>query len=149
MPTEISYAQLVGQVIRGRRELANITLSGLAESAQLSSASGWSRVETGDTIMNLTQLRKAAQVLNVEPWTILQQTDHLAKELTAKGIVVHDEKPKTPRNWILGGAAILALAGGVAAAASRSSKGESTKDEPPKETGDATDPVTRESESAE
>jgi hypothetical protein len=68
--------------------------------------------------MNLAQLRKAALALNLEPWTIIQQTDQLAKQLAQNGVVIHDEKPKTARNWLLGGAALLALAGGAVAVAS-------------------------------
>jgi transcriptional regulator with XRE-family HTH domain len=124
MAPETSYSQLVGQVIRGRRELAGISIARMAESASLSSPSGWSRVETGDTTMNLAQLRKAALALNVEPWTIIQQTDLLARQLAQNGVVIRDEKPKTARNVLLGGAALLALAGGAVAVASLSTKPE-------------------------
>jgi hypothetical protein len=72
--------------------------------------------------MTLAQLRKAANALSVEPWTIIQQTDLLANQLTQSGVVVHDEKPKEPQKWLLGGAALLALVAGAAAAASMNAK---------------------------
>lgn len=73
--------------------------------------------------MTLAQLRKAAQALKVEPWTIIQQTDLLASQLAQNGVLVHDEKPKDVQKWLLGGAGLLALLAGAAAAASLKAKG--------------------------
>lgn len=132
MQRETFYGQIVGQVIRGRRELQGINLLTMAESVTLASASGWSRVETGDTTMNLSQLRKAAKKLGVEPWAMIHQADLIAAQLEASGVTVHDDKPKNLRKWLLGGAGILALVAGAAAAASstRTSTGSKTsKDE--------------------
>jgi ribosomal protein L12E/L44/L45/RPP1/RPP2 len=74
--------------------------------------------------MTLAQLRKAAHALNLEPWTIIQQTDLLVSQLAQNGVLVHDEKPKDVQKWLLGGAALLALVAGAAAAASLTAKGQ-------------------------
>lgn len=39
------------------------------------SASGWSRVESGDTTMTVAKLRRAAKALRIEPWVLVQQAD--------------------------------------------------------------------------
>lgn len=116
------YTQLVGQVIRGRRELQQLSLSTMAEQAA-ASTSGWSRIETGETAMTLGQLRKAARSLHVEPSEILTQADRLAAQLQARGVEVYDEKPKDKvGKWaLLGGAGILGLVAGAAAAAASGS----------------------------
>lgn len=117
-----SYPQIVGQVIRGRREIQGLSLIIMAEAADLSSASGWSRVETGDTTMTLAQLRKAAKKLNMHPWGIVQQADLIADQLEQSGVIVHDDKPKNAGKYLVGGAALLALVAGAAAVAAKASK---------------------------
>jgi transcriptional regulator with XRE-family HTH domain len=112
-----SYGQIIGQVIRGRRELKRISLQAMAESAALT-ASGWSRVENGDTTMTLAQLRKAARKLDVEPWTLIRQADLIAAQLGRRSVTVHDDKPRNMGKWLLGGAAILAVVADVATAIS-------------------------------
>ena len=122
---EAFYGQLVGQVIRGRREMQGINLLTMAESMALATPSGWSRVETGDTAMTLAQLRKAAKKLGLEPAEIVQQADAIATQLEAGGVVVNDEKPKDVGKWLLGGAGILALVAAGAAGAAAASKAKS------------------------
>ena len=121
---ETFYGQIVGQVIRGRREMQQMNLLTMAQSVALASPSGWSRVETGDTAMTLAQLRKAAKALGMEPSEIVRQADLLTKQLEANGVIVHDDKQKDIGKWLLGGAGILALvaAGAVAAAATKTPK---------------------------
>lgn len=123
MEQETFYGQIVGQVIRGRREMQGINLLTMAESVALATPSGWSRVETGDTAMTLAQLRKAAKKLGMEPAAIVRQADVIATQLEASGVVVHDDKPKNLGKWLLGGAGILALvAAGAAAAAAKTTR---------------------------
>jgi transcriptional regulator with XRE-family HTH domain len=115
------YGQLVGQVLRGRREMQQLTLMTMAQSAALTSPSGWSRIESGNTSMTLVQLRKAARTLGITPADIVRQADLLASQLEASGVIVRDERPKDVGKWVLGGAGILALLAeaGVVAAASK------------------------------
>ena len=129
MPCETStpmqqtfYSQVVGQVVRGQRELRGVSLITMARSVTLASSSGWSRVETGDSAMTLSQLRKAARKLEMEPGAILRQADAIAAQLEDAGVVVHDDKPKAATKWLLGGAAMLALVGAAAAATRATSR---------------------------
>jgi transcriptional regulator with XRE-family HTH domain len=123
---QTSYGQIVGQVIRGRRELNGVSLLAMAQSVALATPSGWSRVETGDTAITLNQLRKAARKLRVEPASLVHQADIIAAQLEASGILVHDDKPKNVGHWLLGGAGILALIA-AGAAASGTATGSGTK----------------------
>ena len=115
-----SYPQLLGHVVRGRRMLVEMSLAEMAASVGLKSASGWSRVETGDTTMTVSQLRKAAHVLGTTPAELVRDADELVVNLEAAGVLVHDETPKEGRKWLLGGAALLAV---VASAAALSRRG--------------------------
>ena len=115
MERATSYPQIVGQVVRGQRELQDIKLLAMAENAGMKSESGWSRVETGDTTMTVSQLRKAAVRLGKDPWQIIKEADHIAAGLTDAGVKVHDDKPKGLGKWLLGGAAILTVLAGAAA----------------------------------
>lgn len=121
MDQQAFYAQVVGQVIRGARELQRVNLVTMATAAELSS-SGWSRIETGDTTMTLAHLRKASRRLGVQPWTLIRQADHIAVELARSGVSVHDDRPRNVGNILMGGAAILAIVAGAAALTSKSTK---------------------------
>ena len=57
MQQATTYPQLLGQVIRYRREKGGLVQSDIAHAAGLKSASGWSRVESGATTMTVVQLR--------------------------------------------------------------------------------------------
>jgi transcriptional regulator with XRE-family HTH domain len=126
MQQEASYGQIVGQVIRGRRELQGISLATMSQSLALASPSGWSRVETGDTAMTLSQLRRAARKLGMKPSEIVNQADLLTAQLEASGVVVCDEKSKSIGKWVLGGAGLLALIAGAGVAAAAASKADKT-----------------------
>lgn len=104
---ETFYAHIVGQVIRSSREVRHITMTTMAAAAGLTS-SAWSRVETGETTLTVSQLRKASTKLGVEPWTIIQLASRISTQLSERGVVVHDEKPQDVSK-LIGGAAILAL----------------------------------------
>jgi transcriptional regulator with XRE-family HTH domain len=126
---QTSYGQIVGQVIRGRREMQGINLLAMAESVALATPSGWSRVETGDTAMTLSQLRKAAKKLGVDPADVVREADVIAAQLETTGVMVHDEKPKNLGKVLLGGAGILALFAAGAAIAASKAKRDTTNDD--------------------
>jgi len=120
-----SYAQLLGHVIRGYRELGGISLETMATEMGFQTRSGWSRVESGETTISASQLRRAARYLGRETWTLVKDADNLARQLEAAGVDVHDQKVNDKAGWLLGGAAILAVVAG--AAASSASTGERPK----------------------
>jgi transcriptional regulator with XRE-family HTH domain len=74
----ISYNEIVGRVIRMRRELAGISLRDMADKTGFTSVSGWSRIETGDSPLTIGKLRVVARALNLAPWQLVQAADDLA-----------------------------------------------------------------------
>ena len=90
-PDRAYYPQIVGQVARTYRVVRGLTLSVVAKAMGLS-ASGWSRVETGDTIMSAAQLAKIARVFEVSPHVIVHQADEIAAGLEEQGVDVLDGK---------------------------------------------------------
>ena len=74
--TKPSYAGIVGGLVRLYRQTNSIDLPTMAAAMGMS-ASGWSRVETGDTTMTVVQLRKAAAFLKVDGSHILRQADEV------------------------------------------------------------------------
>lgn len=127
MKQSTSYPQIIGQVIRGYRELRGVTLEMMATVMGFQTRSGWSRVEAGDTTITASQLRMAARHLGRETWTVVKDADSLAMQLAATGVEVHDEKPKDQTAWLLGGAAILAIVAGAAAATTTTTTRTATK----------------------
>jgi transcriptional regulator with XRE-family HTH domain len=124
---ETFYGQIVGQVLRGRREMQQMNLLTMAQNMSLVTPSGWSRVETGDTAITLAQLRKAARTLGMQPAEIVRQADVIAAQLEASGVMVYDERRKNVGKWLLGGAGILALVAAGAVSAAAASKTQSAK----------------------
>jgi transcriptional regulator with XRE-family HTH domain len=112
----VSYAQILGHVIRGHRELRGIALEAMATEMGFQTRSGWSRVESGDTTITAPLLRKAARHLGLRPWSVVRDADNLAEQLTKSGVTVLDDKPKDKTPWVIGGAAILAVVAGAAGA---------------------------------
>jgi len=90
---EVHYGQLVGLVIRGRRETLGLPMPQMAEHMKMT-VSGWSRLETGDTAMTLAQARRAARWLEMPVGEIIAQADALTGRLEALGIEVHSDKKK-------------------------------------------------------
>lgn len=101
------YAQVLGQVVRGARELQGVSLAAMARAMGLST-SGWSRVETGVTTMTVSQLARAARHLKTAPWELVRQADCLVAQLAKGTVVVHDEEVDDECGRA-GEAAVLAL----------------------------------------
>jgi transcriptional regulator with XRE-family HTH domain len=90
---EVHYGQLVGLVIRGRRETLGLPMTQMAECMKMT-ASGWSRLETGDTAITLEQVRRAARWLETTVGDLIAQADALTGRLEALGVEVHNDKKK-------------------------------------------------------
>jgi len=73
----IPYYAIVGRVVRLQREARGFKLREFAKKMKLG-ISGWSRVETGDTVMSVDQLKRAADVLGIRPAVIVQMADAMS-----------------------------------------------------------------------
>lgn len=103
-----SYPAIVGQVLRGVRELQGMTMYEMATAMGYENYIGWSRIETGNTCATAAQLRGAGRILGRSAASLLQDADALAEELIAQGVTVHEEKPRDG-SPLLSGSAILAI----------------------------------------
>ena len=104
----VPYSVLVGKIILGRRKSLAMDQTQLATALGLSQ-SAYSRLESGDSIFSVSQLRTAAQVLQCSPNQILGEADKLEKRLTAEGVKVISEKPADKTSAMIGLGLLIAL----------------------------------------
>jgi transcriptional regulator with XRE-family HTH domain len=77
----VTYAAILGRVVRLHREMQGKSLDVIAKDLGFKSVSGWSRIETGDVTMNVNQLRAVSRCLGVKPASLVQAADDLADGL--------------------------------------------------------------------
>lgn len=67
-----AFAKVLGRTFRLYRNVRNIPLSKMAKGIGFAFPSGWSRIETGETVMTVAQLYAAAKFLKVEPHDVVK-----------------------------------------------------------------------------
>ena len=87
-PPEVYYTQIVGQVIRSRRQILGISVGSMGALLG-SNQSGLSRIETGSTAMTISQLCVMARHLKMKPWCIIQAADNLVETWEQQGVKVN------------------------------------------------------------
>ncbi len=109
----ITYSNLVGQVILHHRKQLKLDQSDVASALGVSQ-SAYSRLESGDSSLSVTQLRIVAERFGVLPYELLRQTDELVERATLQGVTVTNEKKADhgPLLLALGILAAIAAAGG-------------------------------------
>jgi len=109
----VPYTALLGGVIQQQRKYLDTQFGGYQQgqvAAQLNiSQSAYSRVESGDIAISVTQLRQIAHHLNCNAQQILDQADRIALALQAQGALITHEK-KDNSGAILIGMGLLAAA---------------------------------------
>jgi transcriptional regulator with XRE-family HTH domain len=120
---QIAFTEVLGQVIRHRREALAWRQEDLAPAVDIT-PSAWSRIEAGKTSMTVVQLRRTAQALGTNAWMLLKDAETAAKKIAdqSPGVEVVDEAPRPGRSaagWFISGAAVGALVAGVLALSSR------------------------------
>jgi transcriptional regulator with XRE-family HTH domain len=88
---KISYAALLGQVLKKRREDLRVNQTDLAAALNISQPA-YSRIEQGGTSITVSQLRIIARRLHIEPNSLLSQVDQWTQLLNMQGVEVTDEK---------------------------------------------------------
>jgi transcriptional regulator with XRE-family HTH domain len=73
------------------------------------SRSAYSRIESGDTSMTLSQLRPVARVLGLAPSQLLTEADHYAAQLEVSGVSIPDMKAVNPAAILIGLGLLAAL----------------------------------------
>lgn len=103
-----SYTVLLGGLIARLRQERGFDQVSFAQRIHLSQPS-LSKIETGQTVLNVIQLRSIAQALGVEQKTILDEVDKIANHMRARGIVIQDHKSDPDIGFFLGAAAVAGI----------------------------------------
>jgi transcriptional regulator with XRE-family HTH domain len=87
----LAYPALVGQVIAHVRETRGIKQGEFASAIGLSQ-SAYSRLEAGESVLNISQLRNVAVHLGMQPSELLMMVDNYENVLRLQGVDVISEK---------------------------------------------------------
>jgi transcriptional regulator with XRE-family HTH domain len=104
----VTYPALVGKILAQQRETRGIKQGELAAKLGLSQ-SAYSRLESGDSVLNLSQLRNVAMQLGLKPAQLLQWADQYEVQLRQQGVEVISEKPDNPAAIAIGLGLLAAL----------------------------------------
>lgn len=110
---QVAFTEILGQVIRRRRQDADKTQDIFAPEIDVS-ASALSRIESGHIPLTIVQLRRIGQTLGVPVSKLLVEAEQIEQKIS-KGPrrvrLVEERKPTTGEaaGWFLGGAAVGAL----------------------------------------
>lgn len=106
-----TYPAVLGRILSDRREKQGLEQTDIAARLGISQPT-WSRFERGETPMTVSMLSKTAHFLNVAPAVILSETDQAVSRLTAMGVTVYHDPPRSNSEaalLIIGGALLSFL----------------------------------------
>lgn len=104
----VTYPALVGKLLAQRRDQIGLKQGELAEALGLSQ-SAYSRLESGESVLNLTQLRNVCTHLGITPAQVLQAADQYEALLRRQGVEVVAEKPTNAAAIAIGLGLLAAL----------------------------------------
>jgi len=111
-PAVVPYSVILGGVIEQARKLHGWDHQGRFGEQLNLSPSAYSRIETGNTAISVTQLRQIAAVLGIRGQDLLDRADNMALHLQMQGAQIIHEKRDNSAAILLGlgllGAALLA-----------------------------------------
>ncbi len=111
MQPETTYQAILGQALKELRKSKGMDQAEIAEKMGMNRSS-WSRIESGNTVVTIQQLRKIGEIFDLEANEILLKVDTIANSLKDKGYMVHYDSIKEIRSKS-GGSQGLALIGGA------------------------------------
>lgn len=104
----VTYPALVGKILAQQREARGIKQGDFAAAIGLSQ-SAYSRLEAGESVLNLSQIRNAAMKLGLAPFQILHWADQYEAQLREQGVEVLSEKPDNAAALAIGLGLLAAL----------------------------------------
>ena len=109
-----SYSLILGQMIRKLREEKNADQKDLAAHMGVSVMTV-SRIESGDTVLDVPQMEKAAAFFSISPLDFFADSLKIKKEVEKKYTVFQNKKEinKQPNMAVIGLAAIIAIVAAV------------------------------------
>ena len=108
-PASITYGAVLGQVLARRRQ-AQMGLHQQDVAASLGIGQpAYSRLESGQSAMSVSQLRRVALRLGTQPSELLAEADRYVMYLQAQGVVVVDDKEGSTGELLIGLGILAAL----------------------------------------
>ena len=115
MQPETTYQAILGQILKEWRKKKGMDQIQVAEKMKMNRSS-WSRIENGNTMVNIQQLQKIGEIFDRGAHEILQEADNIASSLKNEGYIVHYDSIEEVRSessgsqgWALIGGAVLGL----------------------------------------
>lgn len=120
MKNVTTYQAVLGRLIVQKRQEKQMDQEALARRVGVS-RSTWSRIEAGSSALNMDQLAKAADALDVPLGTLMTEADEIVRELRKLDVEVNIGRDRAVSNlpWARGAAVAFlggAVLGGVIAA---------------------------------
>ena len=94
MKSETTYQAVLGRLIAQKRQQKDIDQGEMAEAVGVS-RSTWSRIESGESALNMDQLTKAAGKLEISMGALMVEADGIADELRKQNVQVLDSRDQT------------------------------------------------------
>ena len=94
MKSETTYQAVLGRLIAQKRQEKQMDQGEMAEAVGVS-RSTWSRIEAGDSALNLDQLAKAANKLGLSLGALMVEADEIADALRKQDVEVLDGRDQT------------------------------------------------------
>ncbi|WP_439890916.1 helix-turn-helix domain-containing protein [Ralstonia sp. 25C] len=104
----VTYPALVGKLLAQRREHIGLKQGELAAALGMSQ-SAYSRLESGESVLNLAQLRNVCDKLGTSPVQLLQNAEQYESLLREQGVDVIAEKSVNPAAIAIGLGLLAAL----------------------------------------
>lgn len=104
----VAYPALVGKVLAREREARSQKQTDVASKLGLSQ-SAFSRLEAGESVLNLAQMHKLCAEFGLRPSEVLREADALETQLKARGVDVLHEKPDNAAALAIGLGLLAAL----------------------------------------
>lgn len=94
MKSETTYQAVLGRLIAQKRQQKQLDQGDMAEAVGVS-RSTWSRIETGESALNMDQLAKAAAKLGMPLGALMVEADEVTGKLRERGVEVLDGRDQT------------------------------------------------------
>jgi transcriptional regulator with XRE-family HTH domain len=101
-PAKIPYSVILGGVIEQERKQRGWAHQGRFGEQLGLSASAYSRIESGNTAVSVTQLRQISYLLQINAQYLLTRADAIAQQLQAQGVQITHEKRDNSAAILLG-----------------------------------------------
>lgn len=88
-----TYNAVLGRLLIGYRNQLNLDQKQMSDALGMSQ-SAWSRIETGETSVTVSQLGRISRLLNVTPQSIIEEVERARTKLQSAGVEVMLDKPK-------------------------------------------------------